>query len=885
MNNDFERVCPLIVQNWASESPDFSDDFASTNCTVRAGRPGSYAGIDRLATFSNGAEDFPRDSPRSETGETSNLSAAIELARAGIAVFPARISLNSLSGKWQKKPLISGWQRAATTDPKQIRSWWRRFPDAVAGIELGQAGLIVIDADRHGGPDGVKAFELLANQHTMPLGPVTATAGGGFHYVFRQPVGACLGNSRGSLPEGVDVRGAGGWIVAPGSERPDGRKWESLADRPQLAVLFPDDIPYLPQWIFDLIQKQPANTTVAVECVGASFTLKAESRVTKYAISALTNSVADLAAAGVGSRNNDANAIAYRLGRMVARGWLDREEVFIAILQACKTNKLVTDDGIDVVRATIESGLNAGMGNPHKDLPERTPLGSTVSATDIRPHLKVIEGDRVSQPTLPPLVPESDQAEISRLAELSDLDYQRQRAASAKRLSVPQASLDKLVKAAKANPKKKTGQGRALELREYEPWPIQVEGSALLKELVGAIRSYVILSDNEATAVALWVLLCHAFDAFNISPRLAITSPEKQCGKTTLLDVLGCLVPRPLLTANTSASPIFRAIELSRPILLIDEADTFLNNSDELRGILNSGHRKGGSVLRVVGDHHEPRMFSTWAPAAIAMIGKLPDTLEDRSISVRLRRRRGDETVHRFRPDRTDHLEQIARMAARWAADHFERLAKSDPSVPETLHNRAADNWRPLIAVADALGSNWSERARHVAQEATSTQNDQSNKVVLLGDIRAAFDAAATDRLSTEDVVMHLIGQEDRPWADWRNGKPISKAALSRMLNQFKVYSGSIRLPDGRTPKGFYRKSFEDAFTRYLPPCGATTPQATNHERSKELQSTAPDPAVANPEPSQINGGQKCGVVAVCGQNLQNDQGSSEEHGPEEGEE
>ena len=422
MNNNFERRCPFIVQNWASESPDFSDDFERKNCTVPT---------------SNTAAVGPGDPPHSEKVETSNLSVAIELARTGIAVFPAGISLNSLSGRWQKKPLIRRWQRTATTDPKQIRSWWQRFPDAVAGIELGQAGLIVIDADRHGGPDGVAAFEALANQHTLPIGPVTATAGGGFHYVFRQPVGALLGNSRGSLPEGVDVRGAGGWIVAPGSQRPDARKWEPLADRPQLAVLFPDDIPYLPQWIFDLIRKQPAKTTVAVECVGASFTLMAKSRATKYAVSALTNSVGDLAAAGVGSRNNDANAIAYRLGRMVARGWLDREEVFSAILQACETNKLVTDDGIDVVRATIESGLTAGMGNPHKDLPERTPLGSTVSATDIRPHLKVIEGDRISQPTLPPLVPASDQAEISRLAELSPLDYQRQRAASAKRLFGP----------------------------------------------------------------------------------------------------------------------------------------------------------------------------------------------------------------------------------------------------------------------------------------------------------------------------------------------------------------------------------------------------------------------------------------------------------------
>jgi putative DNA primase/helicase len=724
---------------------------------------------------------------------------------------------------------------------------------------------------------------MLARQHTLPVGPVTATAGGGFHYVFRQPGGASLGNRRGSLPEGVDVRGAGGWIVAPGSERPDRSKWQSLVDHPQLAAVFPDGIPYLPQWIRDLIQKRPAKTTFAIEYSRANSTAKAGSRETSYAISALNHSVADLAAAGAGSRNNDANAIAYRMGRMVARGWLDRAEVFIALLQACETNKLVIDDGIDAIKATIESGLVAGICNPHNDLPERAQLGPTGSAPDIRPHLKVIEGDRISQPTLFPSVPESDYAEISRLAELSDLEYLRQRGASAKRLSVSRASLDKLVKASKGDPKEKAGQGRALELREYEPWPIQVEGSTLLDEIVDAIRSYVILSENEARAVALWVLLCHAFDAFNISPKLAITSPEKQCGKTTLLDVLGCLVPRPLLTANTSASPIFRAIELSRPTLLIDEADTFLKKSDELRGILNSGHRKGGSVLRVVGDQHEPRMFSTWAPAAIAMIGKLPDTLEDRSISVRLRRRGRDEIVQRFRPDRTDQLERMARMAARWAADHFERLAKSDPWVPTTLHNRAADNWRPLIGVADAVGRNWPERARMIAEKATATQNDQSTKVMLLGDIRAAFDAAATDRLSTENLVQYLIGQDDRPWPEWTNGMPISKAALSRMLSKFMIHSGSIRLPDGTSPKGFYRRSFEDAFTRYLPPCDATMPHATNQGPSNDLQSATPDAGVADPKWLKIHSGEKSGVVAVCEHGRQADEVSFQEHVPEEG--
>ena len=173
--------------------------------------------------------------------------------------------------------------------------------------------------------------------------------------------------------------------------------------------------------------------------------------------------------------------------------------------------------------------------------------------------------------------------------------------------------------------------------------------------------------------------------------------------------------------------------------------------------------------------------------------------------------------------------------------------------------------------------------AHHVAQRATATQNDQSAKVLLLGDIRTAFDAAATDKLSTEDMVERLVGLEDRPWAEWKGGNPISKAALSRMLSTFKIYSGSIRLPDGRTPKGFYRTSFEDSFARYLPQSDATTPQAKSRGRSGDLQFATSLSSVAHPEPPQLNGSQECGVVAFCALVFQTDEVLQQEHVPEEG--
>ena len=230
-------------------------------------------------------------------------------------------------------------------------------------------------------------------------------------------------------------------------------------------------------------------------------------------------------------------------------------------------------------------------------------------------------------------------AEIECLSKLPLLAYERRRSATASRLEMRATTLDKLVNS-KRQPEAANGQGQPLDLPTPELWPDRVDGAALLSEMTAAIRKYVVMEAGCPEAVALWTLHAHALDAFQISPRLAVTSPEKRCGKTTALDVVYSLAPRPLSTSNTSAAAIFRTIEAAQPTLLIDEADTFLTSSEEIRGVLNSGHRRSAAyVLRLVGDNHEPRQFSTWAAVAIALIGKLPETLQDRSILIRMRRR------------------------------------------------------------------------------------------------------------------------------------------------------------------------------------------------------------------------------------------------------
>ena len=303
-------------------------------------------------------------------------------------------------------------------------------------------------------------------------------------------------------------------------------------------------------------------------------------------------------------------------------------------------------------------------------------------------------------------------SEIDRLAKIGRLDYERERKAAAKRLGVRAPALDGLVAAEREQLDGSNRQGRALNLAEPEPWPEPVNGSELLDALAASIRRHVVMPDHAADTAALWVLHTYLLDCSGISPRLAITSPEKGCGKTTLLDVLSRLVMRPLPTANATASAIFRVVEMQQPTLLIDEADTFLAENEGLRGILNSGHRQGGSVIRTVGDDFEPRAFSTYSACAIALIGKLPATLADRSVSIDLRRRRSNEAIEAFRFDRTGALDQLARQASRWATDHADRIRSADPEMPVGVFNRTADNWRPLLAIADAVGGEWPARAR-----------------------------------------------------------------------------------------------------------------------------------------------------------------------------
>jgi hypothetical protein len=412
-----------------------------------------------------------------------------------------------------------------------------------------------------------------------------------------------------------------------------------------------------------------------------------------------------------------------------------------------------------------------------------------------------------------------DGAEIVRLARLPPIEYDRERQAAAERLGIRAATLDAEVRKQRGDAPDDSA-GEALIFPKRAQWPEKVDGAELLNELARTFCKFIVLPKHADDALALWIAFTYFADVASVAPILAAVSPEKRCGKTSLLGLLSRLAHRPLAASSISPAALFRAVEKWSPTLLIDEADAFLRDNEELRGILNSGHtRETAFVIRAVGvgDDFEPRRFSTWGPKAIALIGTLPDTLTDRSIVVELRRKHASERVEKLR--RAGDLEPIERRCLRFANDHREAIRAARPGIPEELHDRAGDNWEPLLAIADAAGGDWPVKARKAASVLSGlTPDGDSVKVELLTDIRRLLTGRLLDCASVGSGELVNLLTEDKTgrWAEFSRGKALTQRQLARLLRPFGITPGTVRL-DTETAKGYSVEAFADAFARYTP--------------------------------------------------------------------
>lgn len=353
------------------------------------------------------------------------------------------------------------------------------------------------------------------------------------------------------------------------------------------------------------------------------------------------------------------------------------------------------------------------------------------------------------------------------------------------------------------------------------------------------IEQHVAMEPHETLAAALWVLHTHVFERFVVSPRLAFTSPVNGCGKTTALAVIEKMAFRPERMDNATPAVIYHLIDQLNGSLLVDEADNLgLRENGILRSVLNSGHRKGGNIRRVI--KGRPKAFNTFSPMAIAAIGALPMPLMRRSIIVHMQKLEAGTALKRFDTGDANTMasvDVVYRFVLEWARS--KPKLNLDPAMPKELRNRVADNWRPLIAIADSFGAAWGKAAREAAVTFAHAYHDEDAGVVLLSDIRDIFDQTGADRMASEILVKALLDIEESGWSEYRGPRDdqtprkLSQGEVARLLRPFGIRPRSVWPPGKRSKsfstsrKGYYRAQFERAWERYCPQAG-TTAQANN---------------------------------------------------------
>jgi hypothetical protein len=347
-----------------------------------------------------------------------------------------------------------------------------------------------------------------------------------------------------------------------------------------------------------------------------------------------------------------------------------------------------------------------------------------------------------------------------------------------------------------------------------------VDGAALLDDVRAALTRYVCLpGEHAADAVTLWIAASHAQPAWAHAPRLVVRGPEKRCGKSRLLDMVEALCWNPFITVNSSSAAVYRSITTDPPTMLVDEADTIFgpkaDGNEDLRGLLNAGHQRNRPAKRYDAAANRVESIPTFAMAALAGIGAMPDTIEDRAVVIRMRRRAAGETVapYRHRRDRPA-LRTLSKQVTTWLRADLPTLETAEPAMP--LEDRAADTWEPLIIVADHAGAHWPGRARGAAlvltAEAADHDGDTSTRTRLLTDCRAAF--TDQEAIPTTVLIERLRQDLEAPWREY-GPQGLTAMKLGQMLREYDIRSANIRFPGLGQSKGYRRIDFIDAWERY----------------------------------------------------------------------
>ena len=705
---------------------------------------------------------------------------ALFYARDGLRIFPLRPG--------GKAPLTRRGFKAATRDEATIRQWWTATPNANIGAATGN-GVIVVDVDPPEGPDSLRG---LFAEHGQIATLTGETPRGGSHLWLRVPKGVTVRNSAGKLGSGLDVRGDGGYVVLPPSRLKNGRTYEwrqtTAANPPALS----------PSWLLDLLK--PSRHEESLPRMMAHAPVEG----TAYGRAALEAKLGRLAGAPQGTRNDTLNSAAFAIAQLEAGGELAEGTAERELGPVALTIGLPADE----VERTLRSAISAGYAEPRRaPNSQRQPVltrSSSREGLDHKEETSPILDERGVD--MPPAWP-------AREAAVTETIYS----------------------------------------------PAGGFGIAPTRDLLGAVeavyaRFLVLPSSHEAAFLALWTLHTHVMDAASTTPYGYVTSPEKESGKSTVLEAAALLVRRPIESDNISVAATFRVIEELTPTLLIDEVDQFFGRTGdpeaaEFRSILNAGYRRDKHATRCVGPMHKVTQFRVFCPKLLVGLDRgLPDTLASRCVRIEMRRQTAAERRETLRARHGEETRPLREAIEAWAEATVEELGAADPpAIAEPLLSlgggRWADMWEPLLAIADHAGGGWSRRA-HAAMRALHERGasvDASLGVQLLASIRDVRDRIGGSAITTVDLLIALVADEEAPWlGKWRDPKgrglkPSAPRSLSTMLRPFGIPRTKTVRPGGGYEsggKGYEWEWFEDAFARYLDPVPGPTPASNPSDPS-----------------------------------------------------
>jgi hypothetical protein len=362
------------------------------------------------------------------------------------------------------------------------------------------------------------------------------------------------------------------------------------------------------------------------------------------------------------------------------------------------------------------------------------------------------------------------------------------------------------------------------------PYPIPVQVAELLNDIEAVIKRHVILNEHAAAALAVWVLHTYVFEMRDTVAYVAIESPEKRCGKTTLLSVMASMACKPLIASNITVGALFRSVHTCSPTLFIDEADTFMAGNSTMRGIINSGNtRRTAYVLRLSGSRQSYRQitlpdsppavpnndtglkkYSCWCPKVIAMIGQVPDTIADRSIVVKMARKLTTETCAPLSElDTAD----IKARCVRFASDMAQSIAQAPKIRGEGLNDRAADTFDPLFVITRLAGDGWEQKLHEAALALSSTVDIENSGATLIMDVLSLFGETGSEKMFSRDIVTLLRNSGLK--SETLKYSSINEYHISKTLRQYGIRPVNIRI-GSQVHRGYLAADFTAAVIRYV---------------------------------------------------------------------